>query len=182
MTRQDDEIIHELKELLLAREDLRCNRISLLIAVREKFHLSLADAMNVIKEYETREGKLVQTTGLSAYIYAIGKFTKHLLEYLEYPASYYQNLPEGTPLIHRQFEVFRNTEECNRLAAAFGIDNPLDFNQHEINIAHIDYKQLAQCLADFGYESDEIQYELDHLMRFVEAQFQFMLMLTEINK
>ncbi|MBZ0185764.1 MAG: hypothetical protein K8F91_05875 [Candidatus Obscuribacterales bacterium] len=176
MTKQD--IAHELKQLL---QDPNWNRISLVIALREKFQLTLAGAMDAIREFETTEGSLVPAGGLSAYIYAIGNFQKDLVDYLEYPANDYKNLPEGTPIIHLQFEIYRDTNKCNSIAQAFGIDDPLDFNQHKIKVEQIDYEKLGQSLADHGYENDEIRDELNHLRCFVQAGFEFMFRLTEIE-
>lgn len=84
---------------------------------------------------------------MDAELLAIGKFSKTIAEYLDYPKNYYDDTPEGAIIITRVVNS-TTTIGSEDLAAAFGID-PWKFEQHcELDAINADLFLLQEAVED----------------------------------
>ncbi len=89
--------------------------------------------------------------GMDADIIAIGKFKKEIAQYLDYPADYYDDTPEGAEIITSLF-LCNSSQQSKDLAHALGID-PQKFEQCHFNAKEIDIEKL---LTETEFERDDI--------------------------
>jgi len=121
-------------------------------------------------------------TVVSCSILALGPFSKTRIALLGYSESYYQRVPEGMELLHALFITEGNAADTRLLAACFGIRDPLDFNQHEIDPQRIDLNALKSfCMQVEGHTEEEAQRILDCLRTTFTDDFRFFMMIDEIS-
>jgi hypothetical protein len=104
---------------------------------------------------------------LSAELLAVGPFRRELIPFLEYPETAYVATREGTPMLVRFVDVYRNSPEVYALAACFGAD-PWDFNTHVLDPWKADLDALRALLLD-----EDDRYYVGRLVALREAGFQF---------
>lgn len=102
--------------------------------------------------------------GLLAKLYAIGKFSKEIIPYLDYPEDFYDDVVEGV-LIHTTLYSCNTTGESKELALALGT-NPWDFNTHFIIKDNIDFDALG------GFEFNEDQFIPETVRVLIDRGFQ----------
>jgi hypothetical protein len=139
-------------------------RLRAIIAVREYTGLGLREAVDRIEELErefglTKEDRKVDM-GMDAEVLAIGKFSRNLAKYMDYPEKYYARTQDGVSVVSSLFSAVSTARSCE-LAEAFGVD-PWDFNQHHLNPARADLAKLREfeeehvekfeALRDAGFE------------------------------
>ena len=167
----------ELRQLLKKKD-----QYSVLLALKDKFKLAFPDAVKLLHDFEVRNSAGQKEIGLSALVYAFGGYREDLISCFEYPAHHYNRLPEGTPIIHLVFDVFRDTDGCIKLGEIFGLKDLFDFNEHKIQNDKIDYKKMAELIREFGHDDEAIQSEVDRLKKLVDAGFELMFFLTEVGE
>jgi len=92
--------------------------------------------------------------GLDAQVIAIGPFSQEALPALEYPATFYSDLPAGATVVSNVF-IARTSEASHQLAQAFGV-GAMDLGKHVLNPEAADQSLLRDV---FGAENVE-QFQL----------------------
>lgn len=82
----------------------------------------------------------------AAQIIAIGPFSQKVLDGLEYPASDYAKVPEGSTVVTNVF-VALNPEESFDLAVAFGV-GAMDLGRHELDPRAANLQVLDEVFRD----------------------------------
>lgn len=84
--------------------------------------------------------------GLDAEVYAIGKFSRAIKDYLDYPAEFYKDMREGIQVFVFVFEAFTSSQSY-ALAEAFGA-SAWDFNTHKLDPDKADLQKLKDAEFD----------------------------------
>lgn len=109
---------------------------------------------------------------MCAEILAIGPFTPALVAHYEYPAERYSKTHEGVPIVSRLFGIMEGTSAGIEFARALGIADPLDFNQHKIQLEKIDFESLEQVLSTLsGWHDDDYAKHLAALKQFAAHKY-----------
>src|SRR5262245_2248202 len=103
--------------------------------------------------------------GMDAHLTAIGKFSKSLIPYLEYPEEYYQDVRKNT-IIAADF-FFMSTDDSSRQLAELLGAKSWDFNTHLIVKKKINWDELERFCQD---NADPEAF--DKLKVFFEHEFQ----------
>jgi hypothetical protein len=85
--------------------------------------------------------------GLNSEIVAIGRFTKAIVPFLEYPPDRYANVREGVTIPVSVFWVETGTSQSCVLAECFGVDL-WDFNRHHLDPYRVDVARLRTMFDD----------------------------------
>lgn len=136
------------------------------VYVRRVTGAGLAEADASIRAV-LREAGRVGTEALgatSAEVLAVGPFRRELVPFLDYGADFYAATREGTKLMVRLVDVYRDDEKARALAACFGAD-PWDFNTHALDPWRADLDALRAL-----FEDDELVRKVEGLRA---AGFQF---------
>jgi len=84
---------------------------------------------------------------MCAELIVIGPFKQELTQHYEYPPDRYAGTKAGTPVVRRLFGIVEGTRAGVAFAAALGIRDPWDFNQHKVTASEIDFAALRAELA-----------------------------------
>lgn len=96
-----------------------------------------------------------------AEIIAIGPFSRDIVGFLEYPKPYYENTREGAIVNLTLFGIVEGTALSTQFAKIFGVMDPWDFNQHQINGHAIDFEALHDFVKTYKeYEKDAKKLEV----------------------
>lgn len=107
--------------------------------------------------------------GMYAEIIAIGPYTKDIIDILEYPSDFYQNLDEGSIITEILFGIVEGSSLSREFAELLGISDPWDFNQHKIINENINIEGLKNFVKIYPeYEDD-----LNTLIRLKNSGFEF---------
>jgi hypothetical protein len=69
--------------------------------------------------------------GLDAQIFAVGRFSRRLIPFLEYPADMYDGVPEGATIVNH-ITTCGSSDASYRLAEAFGV-GALELHRHVLD-------------------------------------------------
>ena len=102
--------------------------------------------------------------GMDAELYAIGKFSKKIVSYLQYPSRFYDDIPEGAEIITYVCGC-SNSDGSRSLAQALGIE-PWAFEQH---------CNIPNNLVDLQLMRESIENEdnVDNFIALRDAGFKF---------
>lgn len=100
--------------------------------------------------------------GMCAGILAIGPFSEAVRTHLDYPAGQFANTRPGVPVLVHLFGIVHGSTASRAFAAALGISDAWDFNQHVIDRDHIDFEQLRRVFATLE-DGDDYLPDLDRL-------------------
>lgn len=92
--------------------------------------------------------------GAESYVTAIGKFSKLVQDVLNYPADWYDDVPEGTPVI-TDLLACRTDASSHRLAEALGVDFN-DFKTHKFDPEFVSASVLMEMAADGAFDSSDV--------------------------
>jgi hypothetical protein len=79
---------------------------------------------------------------MCADIIAIGPYSKSIVEFMEYPETVYASTRDGAILTRRLFGIYEGSSLSREFATLFGINDPWDFNQHQIDNSKINIPGL----------------------------------------
>jgi hypothetical protein len=109
--------------------------------------------------------------GMCAQILAVGKFSRDVVPYLEYPEDHYRHTHEGAPVVRFLFGIFEGSSRSREFAQCFGIDDPWDFNQHRVDANKADLKKLYELFS--GDETDERRRDVEAFEVFRKKGYEF---------
>lgn len=95
--------------------------------------------------------------GTNAHVIGIGSFSKSIVNYLDYPAHWYNEVMAGQRVIVHLFLCF-SKNETDQLCRILGIE-AMDFSSHEIKRSKIDFFDLKTWCEDKDIRDDYIGFE-----------------------
>lgn len=84
--------------------------------------------------------------GMCAGIFAIGPYSQNVANCLPYPAEFYKDTRPGVTVITYLFGITEGSATSRAFAAAVGITDPWDFNQHSIDKTRVDWNEVHRVL------------------------------------
>ena len=78
--------------------------------------------------------------GLNAQVFAVGRFSRRLIPFLEYPADMYAQVPEGATIVNH-IVTCSSSDESYKLAEAFGV-GVLELHRHVLDAKLADLEIL----------------------------------------
>ncbi len=78
---------------------------------------------------------------MKAKVFAVGPFSRDLVNHLPFDQRYYENTRDGARIMVPVFGPMFGFEESSKLAACFGID-PWDFSRHKLDGESADVEKL----------------------------------------
>ncbi len=87
-------------------------------------------------------------------VLAIGPFKRKLVSHYEYASDRYESTRESAPIVTRLFGIEEGNRVGGDVAAALGVSDIWDFNQHRIDTAKIDFVALRSAVAGLPYGKD----------------------------
>lgn len=105
---------------------------------------------------------------MDADVIGIGPFSQDIIDLLDYPAEYYDNVKHGAIIV---VTVFRapSTESSYLLASALGVD-AWDFNTHKIDPKNVKMQELEEFVGGATTHSLE---DVTRFIKFVGKGFTF---------
>lgn len=112
--------------------------------------------------------------GLYVDVVAIGPFAAGLRDCLDHPPERYATTRAGATVMTTLFGVIEGTGGGHLIAAALGVADVWDFNQHELAPARIDDAAMRAACARLA-NGDAYLRDLARLRRLAAAGFRFYL-------
>lgn len=106
---------------------------------------------------------------MSAEIIAIGPFSQEVAGCLGYPARLFTNTKSGAIVTCHLFGIVEGSTLSRHFSLLFGISDPWDFNQHQVDRNRVDVAGLEA----FGRQYPDYEADVEALKVLLKAGFDF---------
>ena len=107
--------------------------------------------------------------GMCAEIIAIGRFSRSVVQLMDYRPELYEATQEGARVTRRLFGVSEGSSVSREFAALLGVMDPWDFNEHMVDNTRIDEAGLRK----FGRRYQHYDEDVEILLALRDANFEF---------